>query len=130
MAPNPRASGAGSEVFVTATLELNNKPGEILYSVTGRAATPFQGGFLCLAPPVRRTPGVNSGGTAPPVSDCSGVYTMDMNAFAAGLLGGNPDPALALPGTVVRCQWWGRDPGFAPPNNSSLTSALEYAVGF
>ena len=106
----------------------NQKVGILLYSVTGRAALPFQGGFLCLAPPVRRTPQANSGGNALPTNDCSGEYSLDMNSFAQGTLGGSPSPALLISGTVVDCQWWGRDQGFAAPNNSTLTDAIEYVL--
>lgn len=106
----------------------NQKVGILLYSVTGRAALPFSGGFLCVAGPVRRTPGVNSGGAALPTNDCSGEYSVDMNAFAQGLLGGTPSPALLVSGTVVDCQWWGRDPGFPSPNNTTLSDALEYTL--
>jgi hypothetical protein len=52
-----------------------------------------------------------------------------MNAFAAGGLGGNPSPELSGPGHTVRMQFVSRDPGFAPPNNLSLTGGLEYVVG-
>ena len=60
--PSMSASGqpsasATSGFVVRATDVLNNKAGLLLYSVSGRAALPFQGGTLCIALPVRRTPG-------------------------------------------------------------------------
>jgi len=127
---NGCASASNSNVFVVqAALVRNQKVGLLAYGVNGRAAIPFSGGILCTNPPIRRTIGLNSGGSALPLNGCSGVYSIDMNAFATGALGGNPLPALLQQGTAIDCQWWGRDPGFAAPNNSSLSDALEYVVG-
>ncbi len=122
------AATATSGFLVNGSNVRNQKVGLLLHSLNGRASLPFQGGFLCAAPPIRRTPATNSGGTALPTSDCTGVYSIDMNAFAHGLLGGTPSPSLLIPGTQVDCQWWGRDPGFPFPDNSTLTDALEYII--
>jgi hypothetical protein len=114
--------------FVYAEDVRNQRPGLCLYTIAGRAAAPFQGGTLCVAAPVRRTIGLNSGGSGLPASDCSGVYGLDMNSFARGSLGGTPIPELSVAGTVVQTQMWGRDNGFSVPNNSSLSDALEYQI--
>jgi len=100
--------------------------GLLMYGTTGRAGLLFQGGFLCIASPVRRSPGVSSGGSAFPANDCTGIYSIDMNAFAAGSLGGSPSPQLIVPGAIITCQWWGRDPGSL--FDSTLSDAIEYSV--
>jgi hypothetical protein len=118
---------AGSGFVVSATSMINNKNCILFYGTTGQVASPFQGGTLCVKAPIKRTPATNTGGNPPP-NDCSGVPMFDMNLFAVGGLGGTPLPALTVPGTVVDCQWWGRDPGFAAPNNTQLTNGLEYVI--
>jgi hypothetical protein len=123
----PSATAASGFVISSANV-LNNKAGLLFYGTQGPAVIPFQGGFLCVQPPLRRTSLLISGGTPPPSSDCTGLFSIDMNAFARGLLGGGPAPELSVPGTVVNCQFWGRDPGFAAPNNTSLSDALQFTV--
>ena len=120
---------AGSGYVVSCTSVRNNKSGILFYRVNGAAmAVPFQGGTLCVQPPLSRTPVVNSGGTPSPADDCTGVFSIDMNAFAVGSLGGNPLPALTVPGTKVHVQWWGRDPSSSAPNGTTLSDALQYFV--
>ena len=72
----------------------------MFYGVSGPASSSFQGGTLCVKSQVKRTPAVSSGGNPPP-NDCSGVYAIDMNLFAAGGLGGTPLAALTVAGTLV-----------------------------
>jgi hypothetical protein len=122
----PSAS-VSSGFAVSATNVRNQKVGILLYTLGGRTALPFQGGWLCLAAPIRRTPARGSGGHMPQAHDCSGGYRIDMNAFAAGAVGGTPHPELRVPGMGVHCQWWGRDPGAVA--GSSLTDALHYQTG-
>lgn len=112
---------------VRATKMLNSMPGLLIYGFNGAASLPFQGGTLCVASPVFRTPGLNSGGSATG-ADCTGVYSIDLNAFAQGLLGGSPQPNLTVPGTTVDCQFWGRDTGFTAPNNSQLSNGLRFEI--
>jgi len=120
---------AASGFIVLCTNTYNQKLGLLLYSIHGRAATPFQGGILCLGAPVDRTVASVSGGHLPQAHDCSGVYRIDMNAFARGARRGEPLPGLSQVGARITCQWWARDPGFAAPNASALSNALEYEIG-
>ena len=104
---------------IRARQVLNNKPGLLLYSQAS-AATPFQGGFLCLAPPVTRITVPGSAGNPPP-PDCSGLYAYDFHdRIRSGV-----DPGL-VPGEDVFAQYWSRDP--IDPFTTSLTDALAFFI--
>jgi len=106
---------------ITAQQVLNLKGGLLFYGTSGRAAIPFMGGILCVNPPLVRTALQSSGGTPPPVSNCSGTYSFDFDAwFASGL-----DPSLT-PGTVLDAQFWSRDP--LSSAGTGLTDAIEFTV--
>ncbi len=120
------SASAASGFEVLCSQARNQKAGLLIYSLTGPDATPFQGGYLCVAAPRQRTPVTNSGGSASG-DDCSGVFAFDLNAFASGALGGAPAPELSNPGASVHCQQWSRDPGSLA--NSGLSSGLRYVVG-
>jgi hypothetical protein len=108
--------GAGARV---------GKAGLVMYTNKGPRvpAAPFHGSVLCIESPVRRGEGVFSQGGTP--GACDATFVFDMNAFAAGLAGGNPQAFLSVAGTQVDCQWWGRD---TVANGSYLSDALQYVV--
>lgn len=116
----PSASGVGA-FTITAQDLLNNRAG-LLYYGFGEAALPFGGGWLCVQPPIARTPVTLSGGNPPPL-DCSGGFQFDMNAWIAS----GVDPALAAGNIDVFAQFWSRDPG--SPSTTNLTDALRFYVG-
>ena len=101
------------------------KAGLLIYTDSGRAlpATPFLGGWLCInAAPLKRSVAVVDTSGTP--GACDGTLAIDVNAFAAGTLGGNPIPSLRIPGTQVNCQFWGRD----TLSGALLSDALDYLV--
>lgn len=114
---------AGSGFEVLAVSIRNNQFGLLLYSTTGAQQVPFGNQFLCVRPPIVRTGVQNSGGTPPPAVDCSGRFSFDFNAWVAS----GADASLTV-GTTVWCQFWSRDPGFAPPNGTHLTQGISFVL--
>lgn len=112
----PSASNAGT-CLVTASNILNNRNGLMFYGY-GTNAAPFQGGFLCVQTPTRRTQIQNSGGSSSGTS-CTGTFSFDFNAFIAS----GADPLLQVVGQPFACQYWSRDS--ADPFGSSFTDAVQ-----
>ena len=113
--------GATPPFDIGAVNVLNNKNGMLFYGFAP-SNLPFQGGHLCVEPPVRRTPVQLSGGNPPP-SDCSGTYSCD---FAA-LIQSGADPLLVA-GAHVFAQYWARDPGDFTGHGTSLTNAVAFSI--
>jgi choice-of-anchor B domain-containing protein len=100
---------------------LSQKPGLLFYGFS-QSSVPFQGGVLCVTPPVTRTPGQSSGSN-PPIEDCSGQFSMDFNDWIQT----SGDPGLT-PGAVVYTQYWSRDPGDPAGFGTSLSDALRFTI--
>jgi hypothetical protein len=114
----PSASGPDT-FFVTASEAINNKTGLLLWSL-GAQEVPFQGGSLCLAPPLNRTPPQSSGGNPPP-DDCSGVlsYHFTQSYMAANAL---------VPGTTVHAQYYYRDVAHFDGTGVGLSNAVQFTI--
>jgi Tol biopolymer transport system component len=117
---SPSAS-ASAGFDISAASVLSQKIGLLLYGKSGPATLAFQGGWLCVQPPLQRTFLQNSGGNT--ITDCSGAYHVDFNAWIASGF----DPALVA-GQDVWAQYWSRDPGFPPPGSTGLTDALAFTI--
>lgn len=110
---------SASPFLITCSNVLNQKTGYLTYAHRP-TATGFQGGFLCLTPPIARTPAQSSGGSASG-SDCTGTYSLDFNArIQSGV-----DPSLVV-GAEIFTQYRARDPQAL--NSSSLSNALRFVV--
>ncbi|HTF89689.1 MAG TPA: hypothetical protein VK843_14840 [Planctomycetota bacterium] len=109
---------------ISGSNSINNAKGWLNYSVSGSNNSVFAGGTLCIRRPIFSTPTQDSMGT-PGGVDCTGLFLVDMNAFAAR--GG--EPFLRVPGTTVWAQFQGQDIGYIVPNDVYLSDGIEYTVG-
>jgi hypothetical protein len=112
-------SVAAGGFAIHAAQVLNQKSGFLIYGFAP-AATPFQGGTLCLANPLKRTPPSSSGGSTGP-ANCSGSLSYD---FGARLQSG-VDPLLTA-GKAVYAQYIYRDP--ADSSGWGLSDALAFTI--
>lgn len=98
---------------------LNNKTGLFFWG-RGESATPFFGGWRCVQYPVVRTPLQGSAGS-PSGIDCTGSWSFTFSTPYAQSFG-------LVAGDWIYGQFWGRDPGFAAPNNVSLSDAVRFVL--
>jgi hypothetical protein len=116
----PPSASIGSGFQIQASSLAVGVPAVFFYGTDGPLAQPFHGGTLCVQPPLQRAkPQITLGTTG-----ASGFASMDFNSWIAS----GVDPRLVA-GRRVNLQLWYRDPGFAPPDDIGLTSALEFRIG-
>jgi len=108
------------DFYLTAYNIINNKNGIFFWGV-GRNNTAFQGGTLCVAPPMIRTKVQNSNGNPPP-DDCSGTLSYHFSQAYMNFHG-------LTAGMVLNGQWWYRDPALGPPHPVGLTDGIEWKLG-
>ncbi len=113
-------TASGSTPFEITSEDIDAGRIGILFYGFGQNNAPFQGGVLCVQPPLKRTPPQSSGGTPPP-STCSGSFSFDMGALIQSGL----DPGLTA-GASANAQFWYRDP--PDPFGTGLTDALEFLI--
>jgi hypothetical protein len=96
-------SATTQDFFITISNAIPNVSGLAFYGETGRASLPFQGGTLCVDPPVTRLP----------------VQTFSQSGSADYHI-----PVTAqMVGTTWWFQWWFRDPN--TQSTTGLSNALE-----
>jgi hypothetical protein len=120
-APQMSASGVPSlglaDFFLISVAGMESGVNGIMFfGLTGKAANPFQGGTLCVAPPVYRLPIRNSGGS----SSCTGSFGYSLKDLLSAPVGG---PQIGV-GSLVTIQAWSRD--VADPFGTSLSDGLSF----
>jgi len=124
---DPAIGSAGTPSFsgpddfhVTASLVVNQKSGFLFWGPRA-AMPPFEPGTSCVRGSIVRTPVQDSGGSAPPIADCSGTFDV---AFTHAYMTAH---GLGAASTVY-AQWFARDPAQADGTGASLTNALEFTI--
>lgn len=114
------ASATNAAPFtISCQQQVSQRLGLLFYGFEPNALS-FQGGWLCVKPPHRRT-AVQSSGGSPGGGDCTGAFTFDFNArIQAGV-----DSSLVA-GVTVYAQYWSRDPGAS--FNVNRSDAVRFGV--
>ena len=120
VASSTKAPTSGSGDFtIDATNVQEGMNGLLFTSLSGAAALPFNGGTLCMNPPLKRGPIMNAGGSMP--GGCAGSFTTTVND---GLM--IPMGLDAGPGGQAHYQYFYRDPQNGAGNfGSALSDAIE-----
>ncbi len=103
---------------ISAVNEVDNKPGLMFFGF-GKRAVPFQGGTYCVDLPIKRVGAQNSAGSGA----CGGAFAFDMRAYIQS----GVHPGL-VPGAIVYCQWWNRDPLDPAGFSSGLSNAMSFGI--
>src|SRR5688572_28279702 len=114
----PSASAPSGFSILAASVHPQNV-GIYFFGRNGPAAVPFQGGLLCVTPPLVRVAPQLAGGTG----TCGGTYALDFNAWLAANA-----PELRAPGEDFCVQCWFRDPP-DPVSGTGLTDAASFVLG-
>lgn len=115
-------SASAPSGFALAAVNIaGQRPIGLFFTTAGRASVPFGSGTWCLQAP-HSVIVLHANGTT---GLCDGQVSIDFNAYARGLVGGYPNPPafLSQPGTLVQCQFIGRDSPLP-----LLTQALEFSI--
>lgn len=94
---------AGSSFTIGAQDVAAQRTGLFVYGF-GQAQTPFSGGLLCAAPPLKKLGLQNAGGAGG--ASCSGSFSINFQST----IDSGQDPLIA-PGATLAAQWLYRSPG-------------------
>ena len=117
-AGTPSASASSGFAIWAGSVHPSNV-GIYFFGRNGPAVQPFQGGVLCVTPPLVRVAPQMAGG----LGLCGGTYVLDFNFWlAANAL------ELRAPGEDFCVQCWFRDPP-DPVSGTGLTDAVSFVLG-
>jgi len=122
--PGAQPTSGAADYSVVASGVQETRNGLLFVSLGGAATIPFGQGTLCMNPPLKRGPILNSGGTHP--ANCGGAYATLVNDGQVVPLGLD-----AGPGVSAWYQYFHRDPpNGAGQAGSALSDALELCFTF